>query len=94
MSDLNVPEIYQLQNFQIFRSGDLSVPLKYWSCLLAPGVVVPMQFVVGDALVVPKVRDLLCESKHLFLLPSLTLFVKQRVGSVAAQEDWRKRATR
>ncbi len=40
------------------------------------------ELVVGVASGVPKVQGFLCESKHLFRLLLLILFVKQREGFV------------
>lgn len=53
-----------------------------------------MELVAGAAFGVREVQALLYESKNLFPLLFLTLFVKKRVGLVVVREDWVRQAIR
>ena len=83
---LDALEVSQLKSLRMFCSDDLSVPLMYRSCCLAPG------FAQASILGFPKMHPSLLESKYDHLLFFLSLYGKQRVGSEVIREDWRRRA--
>ena len=80
-------EVSQPKSLRRFCSDDLSVPLMYRSCCLAP------ELAQASILGFPKVHPSLLESKYDHLLFFLSLSGKQRVVSEVIREDWRRRAT-